>query len=136
MLSGPGPRSCNLCQSSDNTAFKKSIKFWKSIKRLPVFTSATFNSKRSALFSSHFFFCSNLAIFLPGLSFCCILAIKIGKVLKLSLIWCRAQEDSLRLYFYWEYYSMNNWFMKLPSFLTTPTWLFLLFSTLWANIRL
>ena len=92
LLSDHGTMSCNVLQSSDNTALEQSIKFWKSVKTLPVFTSSTSNSKRSALILAHVHSYSILAVFVPVCLFIVFWQAKIGKVLKLSLIWCAGQN--------------------------------------------
>ena len=37
------------------------------------------------------------------------------------------KTESLRQYFYWQYWCMNNYFTKLPCFITIPLWFFKLF---------
>ena len=92
LLSDPVAMSCNVLQSSDNTAFKQSNKFWESMNTLSVFTSSASNSKRSALVLSHVYSSSVLAVFLPDCLFIVFWLAKIGKVFKLSLIWCAGQD--------------------------------------------
>ena len=111
----------SVCQSPDNTAFEQSIKFWKSMKTLLVFTSSNSNSKRSALFLPHFYSCSIMAVFVPGLSFSFVLANKIWQTFKtVPNLMCRRAVTTLDC-IYWEYCCMNNWFMKLPWFMTMMT---------------
>lgn len=81
--------SSNVCQSSDNKAFKQPIKFRKLMKKLPVFTSSTSNSKISSLILSNFSPCSILTIFVTGIFFVVFWSAKFVKLLKTinNLIW-------------------------------------------------
>ena len=76
----------SVSQSPDNTAFKESIIFWKSMKTLPVFRSSTSNSKRSALILSHFCSCSIMAALFQACLFVMFWLTKFGRVSKLSPI--------------------------------------------------
>ena len=81
LLFDPLAMSSKFCQSSYNRAFKRSIKFWKSMKTLPVLTSSTSNF-RSVLTFSYFCSFSIVAVFVWGLSFCFVLVSKIFYSLK------------------------------------------------------
>ena len=114
----------SLCQSPDNTAFIQSIKFWKIMKRLPVFTSYTSNSKRLHSFSPIFVPVLLWQCFFQACLFLLFWLTRFGKVSELSpnLMCMRAVITSDC--FYWEYCCINNWFMKFPCFMTMgpATW--------------
>ena len=112
LLPNPLAMSSNVCQSSDNKAFKQPIKFRKLMKKLPVFTSSTSNSKISSLILSNFSPCSILTIFVTGIFFVVFWSAKFVKLLKTinNLIW-RAGVIAWENVFIWTiaYWIIDSW---------------------------